>query len=285
MTAALLSGLAAQSTLVAALGLGGLWLLRRRSPLDRAAWLKLALVLLLAMPLLPRFSLTVPHALEGLMPAPAPTVADIAPTITQPDQPLPQSVPPVIRPTIRLSTLLMLAYGLGVAALLGRLLLGVALLSSWTRRAAPLQDHPWRQALALSGAPASTRLVVSEKVGAPLSWGLRHPTIMIDPASARRPGDASAILAHEAAHIAHGDWLALMAARVAVALFWFNPLVWVLTRALVQHCEEAADAQALTRCAPTDYAETLMTCLSGCLGAGRLADHARLLPANGMAAG
>jgi hypothetical protein len=111
--------------------------------------------------------------------------------------------------------------------------------------------------------------------------GPAPPAILIDPASAGRPGDAPAILAHEAAHIARADWLALMAARVAVALFWFNPLVWALARALVQHCEEAADARALVCCAPTDYAETLLACLAG--GSVRGRGHA--LPANGMAAG
>jgi hypothetical protein len=56
----------------------------------------------------------------------------------------------------------------------------------------------------------------------------------------------------------------------------------VLTRALVQHCEEAADASALLRCAPADYAETLMTCLAGRAGG---MGTTRAVPANGMAAG
>ncbi|MDE2169795.1 MAG: M56 family metallopeptidase [Sphingomonadales bacterium] len=297
MNAALLGGLAAQSTLAAlaarstlaaALGLGGLWLLRHRSPLDRAVWLKLALALLLAMPFLPRLHIPMPGLLAQMMaPAPATTVppvvlaAQAAPRAAV----APFAATPVsttrARPALSYRSLALMAYGVGVAALLAHLLLGLALLRRWTAMAHPLDEPLWRAALRASGAPDDARLLVSARVKAPLSWGLRHPVILIDPASARRPADASAILAHEAAHIARADWLALMAARVAVALFWFNPLVWVLVRALVQHCEEAADARALVRCAPADYAETLLTCLAGRDARG--GPHA--VPANGMAAG
>jgi len=280
VSAALLSGLAAQSTLGAALGLGGLWLLRHRSPLDRATWAKLALALLLAMPLLPRVHLPMPPVLAPML---APALTSVMAPVATPVPASHAQAQPVIAPTAQRVTLplWLVAYGLGVAGLMGRLALGLALLRRWTGQARPLEDGRWRQALKASGAPASTRLLVSERLSAPLSWGLRHPVILIDPASALRPGDAPAILAHEAAHIARADWLALMAARVATAVFWFNPLVWMLSRALVQHCEEAADARALLRCQPIDYAATLMTCLAG--HGDRRAVHG--LPANGMAAG
>jgi beta-lactamase regulating signal transducer with metallopeptidase domain len=271
MTAALLGALAAQSTLVAGLGLAGLWSLRHRSPLDRALWLKIAVGLLLLAPVLPRVRVPVPDAIAHLITAPAPVVA--------PDMPRTSLAPVPVTPVSHLPTLpvaLMLAYGVGVVGLLGHLALGLGLLARWSRHARPSQDTRWQAALAASGAPAITRLLVSTQVSSPLSWGLRHPVILIDPASALRADDAPAILAHEAAHIARRDWLALMAARVAIALFWFNPLVWVLARALVQHCEEAADARALARCEPTRYAAALMACLT--------VRGDALLPANGMAA-
>ena len=287
MSAALLGGLAAQSTLGAALGLGGLWLLRHRSPLDRAVWLKVALGLLLALPLLPRVSLPMPAAVARLM-APSPTQPAMRPALpaqvsmVRPAAPSSAQSPSLSFSSLPLSSLALIAYGAGVAGLLGHLLLGLGMLRRWTRLGQPLRHADWQRALTASGAPTGTRLLVSARVKAPLSWGLRHPVILIDMASAGRPADAPAILAHEAAHIARADWLALMGARVATALFWFNPLVWVMARALVQHCEEAADARALIRCAPADYAETLMTCLAGC-GAPRGGAYG--LPANGMAAG
>jgi beta-lactamase regulating signal transducer with metallopeptidase domain len=241
------------------IALGGLWLLRNRSPLDRASWLKLALALLLALPLrplLPRVEVTLPRAVTAWMAppvthqaAPMPMAADASAPIA----PKPHHAPPLPA----------MIYGLGVAGLIAHLVLGIALLNRWSARGRPLHGGRWTSALAGSGTPKPTRLLVSEHVRAPLSWGLRRPVILIDPASAARDHDAPAILAHEAAHIARGDWLTLMAARLALAVFWFNPLVWVMLRALVQQCEEAADARALAHCEPTSYAETLMTCLAG----------------------
>lgn len=274
MTPAWLLALAGQSALVAGIALAGLWLLRHRSPLDRAGWLKLTLALLLALPLrplMPRVEVTVPHAVTQWL-APRP-VHQVAPTPPSGER----SVPFVPAPRHELS-LLTSAYALGVAGLIAHLVLGLALLARWSAKARPLREGLWQAALTGSGTPPATRLLVSEHVRAPLSWGLRRPVILIDPASAARDHDAPAILAHEAAHILRGDWLTLMAARMVLAVFWFNPLVWILLRALVQQCEEAADARALTRCEPTSYAQTLMTCLAG-------RGKAHGMPANGMAAG
>ena len=54
------------------------------------------------------------------------------------------------------------------------------------------------------------------------------------------------------------DWPALMLSRLAATLFWFNPLVWLLEREVVQQAEEAADCEAAERVEPVVYAETLL---------------------------
>ncbi len=67
------------------------------------------------------------------------------------------------------------------------------------------------------------------------------------------------VLAHELAHVIHGDWAKLMLSRVATAAFWFNPLAWVLAREAHQLREEAADDAVLAaNIAGTDYAELLV---------------------------
>src|SRR3546814_20688000 len=50
---------------------------------------------------------------------------------------------------------------------------------------------------------------------------------------------------HELAHVARLDWAKLLGARVACAVFWFNPLVWMLARESHQLREEAADEAVL----------------------------------------
>ena len=41
------------------------------------------------------------------------------------------------------------------------------------------------------------------------------------------------------------DWAKLLASRIACAIFWFNPLVWMLARESHQLREEAADDAVL----------------------------------------
>ena len=83
--------------------------------------------------------------------------------------------------------------------------------------------------------------------------------ILVDPDTLGQPEDAEAILAHEVAHIARRDWPVLMLSRLAATLFWFNPLVWLLEREVVQQAEEAADCEAAERVEPARYAETLLS--------------------------
>ena len=71
------------------------------------------------------------------------------------------------------------------------------------------------------------------------------------------------MIAHELAHIRRGDWAGLLFARAVVALYWFNPLVWMIERAFLHEAEQAADAEALHSVQPTLYAETLLKLASG----------------------
>ena len=107
--------------------------------------------------------------------------------------------------------------------------------------------------------PSRSGCSSSDEVHSPLSWGWRHPVILIDPDTLGQPEDAEAILAHEVAHIARRDWPVLMLSRLAATLFWFNPLVWLLEREVVQQAEEAADCEAAERVEPARYAETLLS--------------------------
>ena len=90
-------------------------------------------------------------------------------------------------------------------------------------------------------------------------------------------GEAEAIIAHELAHVARLDWAKLLGARVACALFWFNPFVWMLARESHQLREEAADdAVLMADIDGPDYATLLV-------GAARHDNKAALLAAHGVA--
>lgn len=139
---------------------------------------------------------------------------------------------------------------------------GLLTLHRWTRAAVPPLDPRWTDALASSAARLRrpVRLLVSDAVPGPLSWGVAPAWLLIGPAN--RPEQAEAVIAHELAHVRRFDWPVLMAARIATALYWFNPLVWLLARMLARETELAADDDAMRHVAQTDYAQTLLTVAS-----------------------
>ncbi|HYD36637.1 MAG TPA: M56 family metallopeptidase [Allosphingosinicella sp.] len=256
-------------------------LLRSRSAADRGAVLKVAVALLLALPAIALFA----PALEIETAAPAPVAtaaAPAAPVASEPLAAVPASALEAARPGAGdwddPSLLFFLLYAGGVAMVGGRLLAGLLTLRRWTRAAREVDSPEWRSALARAGGDElAIRLLASEDAVSPLSWGLRRPVILLDRDTLRAPDQADAILVHEVAHVARRDWPSLILSRLAVALFWFNPLVWKLDREVAQQAEEAADSDAAAAVEPARYAQTLL-------------DWARLsggnaLPANAIAAG
>jgi beta-lactamase regulating signal transducer with metallopeptidase domain len=267
--------LAWKSALISGAALGLAALLRRRSAGERSALLATAAALIVALPIitlllpaLPVVTSTVHEAAPiAITPAILAAAASAAPE-------------PVVAPSAFDDPTLLLEWlwAGGAAMVLARLLAGLWTLRRWTRTGEPLTSPVWQAALERTAAEAGIVRPITllrADVSAPLSWGALRPVILIDPDTAREPGEAEAVLAHEIAHVARGDWLVLILSRVAVALFWFNPLMWLLERQIVREAEEAADARALLSVEPARYAQTLLSC----------AQHytALRLPASGMA--
>ncbi len=94
----------------------------------------------------------------------------------------------------------------------------------------------------------------------PLTWGSRHPVILLPESAASWPEtQLRAALAHEFGHIARRDFLWRQLAQIVRALFWPNPLVWLAVRALHRAQEEACDDLALSHGAsPREYAMQLL---------------------------
>jgi beta-lactamase regulating signal transducer with metallopeptidase domain len=255
-------------------------LLRSRAAADRGAVLKVAVVLLLALPAIALFAPAL--EIETAAPAAQAAAAPAAPALA--DEALAAAAPSASLAAAPAadwddpSLLFFLLYAGGVAMVGGRLLAGLVTLRRWTRAAREVEAPEWRSALARAGGDSlGIRLLASEDAASPLSWGLRRPVILLDRDTLRAPAQADAILVHEVAHVARRDWPSLVLSRLAVALFWFNPLVWRLDREVAQQAEEAADSDAAAAVEPALYAQTLLDWarLSG----------ANALPANAIAAG
>lgn len=264
MIASLLLELLVKSALVAGAGLLIAALLRGRPAAERVTVLRVAVGLLLALPLV---ALAGPELIVATPVAAAPPEALLA---VPSDPAWAGEVTPVAGVTLSGSVgypspvaLLGAAYALGALLVLGRFLAGLATLWRWTASGRQVREAVWTDALSrLQGAGRAPRLIASPAAPAPLSWGLPPGVILIGEKQLSQPQEASAVLAHELAHLRRGDWLFLTLSRVVLALFWFNPLVWRLHADLAAATEDAADAAALRHVDPRTYARTLLNLAS-----------------------
>jgi beta-lactamase regulating signal transducer with metallopeptidase domain len=281
-----------KSVLLAGAVLLLLALLKRRSAAERAcvAHFGMAAVLLLPLLIVAGPSLELLPAAE---PAPVVLAAPLADTVevsALTDAGVPMAADPLGAaapveaggPWITGDTSLIL-YLLPAALLLLVTMVAILRLFALRRRASVIVQQNWLTALAHAqrrmGIKSGTALLVSEELSSPVSWGILRPIILLSEDALQKPVDAEAIIAHELAHVARFDWLNLLVARIATAMFWFNPLVWLLARQGHQLREEAADDAVLCADVPnTEYAALLV-------GAARYEGKPMLLAANGVAPG
>src|SRR6185503_13487776 len=261
-----------KSVLLAGLTLGLLQLMKSRSAAERS-WVAhiglLALVIMAVAPVvLPTWNIEAP-ALFNQTNAPAPLVqsAPITPVVTSATPVL-----PVVQHAVKSTAAArswspiaaaMALYAVPAAILLLITFLALARLVALQARADVLVDGHWLSALARAqrrmGFKHGTALLTSDELASPISWGLVRPVIVLNKRAVEAADEAEAIIAHELAHVARMDWVKLLLARVATALFWFNPLVWMLAREAHQLREEAADDSVLAAdIVDTDYAQLLV---------------------------
>jgi len=261
-----LIGIVLKSLLVAGITLGLLHLMKKRSAAERS-WVAhiglLALVIMAFAPLvLPSWSVETPALFEQAPPNEkaihAPVAAPVNGTggiAAKSDTP----APPVISSTAVATAL----YAIPAAILLFVTLLALGRLITLRARADVLVDGHWLSALARAqrrmGFKHGTALLTSNELASPISWGVVRPVILLNRRAVEASDEAEAIIAHELAHVARMDWAKLLLARVATALFWFNPLVWALAREAHQLREETADDAVLAAdIVDTDYAQLLV---------------------------
>lgn len=255
----LLIGLVIKSALVAAMALAGAALLGARPAAEKVAVLRLGVIMILALPLL---AAVIPALRIETLPLPGPSAPVAGAALpagalaaTAPHPGVPAGALRPLDPALALLAL----WGAGAGLLLLRLGAGVATLHSLTRAAEPVRHPCWLTALDRA-APTGPRPVLraSSRVSSPLSWGVRPPVILLNTRGLAHADRADAVLTHEMGHVRHRDWLFLMLTRLLVAILWFNPLVWLLQRELARQSEHAADAWALRRIEPADYASALV---------------------------
>ncbi|UUR08337.1 M56 family metallopeptidase [Sphingomonas glaciei] len=276
----LLVTFALKSVLIAGATLAMLHFLRGRSAAERGMVAHLGLLSLVLFPLgamfLPQLVVSAPLMdAAPTMPAQLP----VGPISDTPPLPAAETFQTVASP----EPWWPLLYGIPVVLLLAVTLLAVLRLVTLRTKASVLVEPSWLSALAHAQRRMNfkngTALLTSGDLKSPISWGLFRPVILLNEEALGAKAEAEAIIAHELAHVRGLDWAKLLLGRIATALFWFNPLVWILAREAHQLREETADDAVLAaNVEGVDYAQLLV-------GVARHDCKGLLLGAHGVAPG
>ena len=130
-------------------------------------------------------------------------------------------------PSIR--SMLLAAWAIGTGVAIAMILLSLARVYRLRQAGEELDGDGWRETAASLcqqlGLTRPVRLIVHSSVTTPMAGGVWDPAVFLPSSAAKWSAEQRAIvLAHELAHLRGRDPLRLIAARLAVALYWFHPL-------------------------------------------------------------
>ena len=155
-------------------------------------------------------------------------------------------------------------WALGTAAGFLMLSVGLMRLRLMTAASHRVTSGRWRELAdevsRVSGIRRPIALFKSEHPVPLVTWGWVRPRVML-PSSTVDWSDERirVVLWHEIAHVARGDWAIQLVAESLLNVFWFNPLAWIVCARLRQESELACDDVVLSNAAVgTSYATHLL---------------------------
>ena len=187
---------------------------------------------------------------------------------------------PATVPAAGWSTLSLAIWGVGAAAFAAWSLAGIWNTRRLVAQATPVTAREWldplHDACARLDIRRPVRLLQSDCVAMPMTWGWRRPVVLLPATacgwqSARR----TVVLRHELAHVKRADVVTQLLAQWACVVYWFNPVVWLAAFRLRVEREQACDDAVLglgTRA--SDYANHLLDIARECHAPGLTASAA-----------
>ncbi len=193
-----------------------------------------------------------------MMPPPGalPALGDRGPgQVTMPATKLPARAP------LQLGSLLLMVWGVGALAVLGRVTTDVLRLVRLSRSSAgipsPLRQEVRAEALRLG--LARVPRVRRANVRSPLTWGIRGEVLLPIGAERWTPAERRIVLLHELGHLQRRDAIWVLVAQLACVIHWFNPLAWLVSVRLRHDAELLTDALVVAcGVARSEYAEGLV---------------------------
>lgn len=111
--------------------------------------------------------------------------------------------------------------------------------------ALPVSEEEADKLRSLAEIPGRVKLLVSDRVSTPLTFGIITPVIIL-PKLLDGKADLRYILTHELIHIRRADNLLKIAILITVSIHWFNPLVWVMYILFNRDIELSCDEKVLS---------------------------------------
>ncbi|HYE90921.1 MAG TPA: M56 family metallopeptidase, partial [Terriglobales bacterium] len=152
----------------------------------------------------------------------------------------------------------------GAGLILLRLAVGTAGVWRLAARSRRVLDAGWlalaHELAARVGISRPLTLLRGESLALPVTWGVVYPVVLL-PADADSWDDEQRryVLVHEMAHIRRFDALTDLVGQVTLAIFWFNPLVWLAVSRMRAERERACDDYVLRAgTTPSRYASDLL---------------------------
>ena len=174
----------------------------------------------------------------------------------------------------------LLVWSAGTLTVLGWFAAGKIIIWRMSRRAAVLHDSERLELVGelahLMRLPRVPQILIGARRVMPSTFGILRPRIVL-PAECTDWTDRRwrMVLSHELAHVQRRDVAAQLFVHMVCALWWFQPLAWLVRRQLRQSSERACDAFALLfGMRASDYASELVA----------IAREARLTPVTSCAA-
>jgi len=152
----------------------------------------------------------------------------------------------------RFSTIAIVAaiWFLGAVLVLLRLAIGTWKVGQLARDGARVEEGVWlslTQRLANRlGVTRPLTLLRGESLAVPVTWGIVYPAVLLPQDSETWTEERRRfVLVHEMAHVKRFDALTQLLSQVVVALFWFDPLVWIAAHQMRVEREHACDDYVL----------------------------------------
>lgn len=174
--------------------------------------------------------------------------------------------PPSTAAPVRFGIIPVLAtiWFVGALLVLLRLAVGTWRVNQLAREGARVEDGMWLSlAQRLANRLGVTRpliLLRGERLAVPVTWGIVYPAVLLPQDSDTWTEERRRfVLVHEMAHVKRFDALTQLLAQFALAVFWFDPLVWVAAHQMRVEREHACDDYVLRDgTAPSLYAGELL---------------------------